>query len=137
MKILIRTLFLLCLTLAVRGFTADDAKDAVKGEWQLLFANEDWYKQQDGKEQEFTGKLEAVPPLDGATMLMRDAFYKLGNRTIHTAGQKHPTLDKLVGKQVIIRGKAVDMELEGTNLHELWPVAIRLAPPAEKPKDSK
>jgi len=36
-------------------------------------------------------------------------------------------LDRLVGQAVEIRGKAVDMELEGQNLKEVWPAAIRPA----------
>lgn len=56
--------------------------------------------------------------------MMRAHFYKLNNRLIYPS-KKHPELDKLVGQQVEIRGKAYDIELEGQALSEIWPAAIR------------
>ena len=96
------------------------------GEWTKLFADEKWYKDQAGKEEVFTGKLEAVPE-GGPNILMRTCYYKVGARNVHTLAKKVPALDKLVGKKVELRGKAVDMELEGKNLREIWPAAVRPA----------
>src|SRR5438105_4763274 len=92
--------------------------------WTPVFADEQWYKDQAGAEQVVAGTLEAVPEAGPGT-LMRPAQYRLGNRTLYTAGKKHAALDALVGQKVEIRGKVVDMELEGQAVHELWPGAVR------------
>jgi hypothetical protein len=68
---------------------------------------------QAGKETVFAGQLEAVPQAEGAWVLQRASYYKLGGRTIYTGARRIETLDRLVGQAVEIRGKAVDMELEG------------------------
>jgi hypothetical protein len=98
------------------------------GEWRKLFADEAWYKNQAGQEQVFTGTLEGIPVVEGmVTTLQRDSYYKLGGRTIYTGAKKLPALDQLVGKKVEIRGKPVDMNLEGQNLKEIWPAEVREA----------
>jgi hypothetical protein len=58
---------------------------------------------------------------------MRAHFYKLGDRVVFTGGKRNKALDALVGKAVEIRGKAIDQELEGRQLHELWPALVRPA----------
>lgn len=95
--------------------------------WTKLFEDAKWYKESQGKEEVFAGKLEAIPQADGATTLMRTSFYKLGDRTVRTRVQKVKILDGMVGKKVEIRGKAVDMALEGQSVKEIWPAAVRLA----------
>lgn len=102
------------------------AAPAAGGEWRNLFADEAWYKGQAGDEQVFTGTLEAVKPPE-VSALMRDSLYRLGDRNIYTGAKKIPALDALVGRKVEIRGKAVDMNLEGQNLKEIWPAAVRAA----------
>ena len=98
--------------------------------WQPLFAAERWYREQAGEERVFRGKLEVIPqgPHQAST-LMRAAYYKLGDRTLYTGAQKRPELDRLAGQDVEIRGKAVDMFLEGVNVREIWPAAVRPATP--------
>jgi len=109
-----------CLqTLAGVAWAAEATAD-----WVKVYADENWYRQQAGEEEVFRGKLEAVEPPQADT-LMREALYKLGDRTIYTGGKKLPALDALAGKQVEIRGKAVDMELSGVAVREIWPGAIR------------
>jgi len=96
--------------------------------WQKLFAEEDWYKQAEGKEQIFRGRLEAVPQGPAIGFLMRTWFYRLGQRSIYTGARKLEVLDRLVGQEVEILGKAVDMALEGRQVKEIWPAAVRPAP---------
>ena len=55
--------------------------------------------------------------------MQRSSYYKLADRTIYTGARKIESLDRLVGKQVEIRGKPVEMELEGQALREIWPGA--------------
>jgi hypothetical protein len=100
--------------------------------WQDLFSKEEWYKSAEGKEQVFKGKLEAIPNGGGIGILQRTSHYKLGARKLYTGARKHPALDKLVGKAVEIKGKPADFELEGTNVREIWPSAVREATPTEK-----
>ena len=103
--------------------------------WGRLFADEGWYKQQAGEEQVFRGKLVAIlEPPQAKSTLMRSSLYRLGERTIYTVARKVPALDALVGKDVEIRGKAVDMNLEGQNLKEIWPAAVRVASAGEERK---
>ena len=103
---------------------ADKAGAPATAEWVTLFADQGWYKGQKGDEQIFRGKLEGLQP-PGIGTLMRNAHYKLGDRTIYTGAKKIAALDAFVGQDVEIRGKPVDMSLEGQNLKELWPAAVR------------
>ncbi len=119
---------------AVEAVPASDAEprdpgahpDRSAAAWQKLFADEAWYKGQAGAERIFTGKLEGVP-VGGPSTLQRNSLYKLGDRNIYTGAKKIPALDALVGKNVEIRGKAVDMNLEGQELKEIWPAEVREA----------
>lgn len=97
--------------------------------WQPLFAGETWFRDQTGDEQIVSGKLEAIPETGMASTLMRTSLYRIENRTLYTGGKRLPALDALVGKQVEIKGKLVDMNLEGQELHELWPASIRATAP--------
>lgn len=107
---------------------------APKGDWIKLFADEEWYKQQPGKEEVFQGKLEAVQPPQ-ASSLMRNALYRLAGRAIYTGGKKVATLDKLVDSEIEILGKAVDMSLEGQAIKEIWPSSVRSV--NKEPDDGK
>ena len=95
------------------------------GEWVKLFADEQWYKQQAAHEQVFRGNLTAIQTSQAST-LMRNAFYKLGDRTIYTGATKLSALDALTERKVDIRGKSVDTDLEGQSIREIWPAAVRV-----------
>jgi len=112
------------LSAALSTGNAGDNKPDVAG-WTNLFKNEKWYKNEDCIEQIFKGKLEAIPDAGGFSTLQRTSFYRLGDRTIYTGAKKLPALDRLVGKQVEVLGKPVDLSLEGRNLREIWPAAVR------------
>lgn len=100
----------------------------VKAKWQPLFSTESWYREQAGVETVFKGTLQALPSQDGkVTTLMRTNYYSLGGRMLYTGTYKNALLNSLIGKKVVIRGKAVDMELEGQKVNEIWPAAIRIA----------
>ncbi len=93
--------------------------------WQKLFADEDWYKNHKAPERLFTGVLNAIKQDPNvATTLQRTSLYSLDRRTIYTATKKVDALEKLVGKVVMIRGKMVEMELEGRVVREIWPAAV-------------
>jgi len=124
-----RTRTLLLLLLGLLCTTPSGRAAEEKNGWRALFAKEQFYKSRKEKEQVFRGKLERVPNAGGPSTLQRTSWYKLGKRTIYTGAKKVPVLEKLVGKQVEMRGKAVSFSLEGTTVNEIWPAAVR---PAEK-----
>jgi hypothetical protein len=66
----------------------------------------------------------------------RPAFYKLAGRTVYTGAQKHPALERLVGQRVVVRGKAVRLQLSGATFDEVWPASVRAVGPAEKLADT-
>jgi type 1 glutamine amidotransferase len=102
-------------------------KAATKYAWQDINTDKAYRDNKDVKEKSYIGVLEAVanPGLPG--VLQRASFYKLNDLMVFTGGKKNKELDALVGKKVEIKGKAVDMELEGKQLHELWPASVRPA----------
>jgi hypothetical protein len=98
--------------------------------WKDVGGGEPWFKdKKDVKEQTFTGTLDALPEPTGVTTTQRTHFYKLGDHELFVGPKKNKTLDALVGQKVELRGKPVDMELAGQQLHELWPTLVRPAQP--------
>jgi type 1 glutamine amidotransferase len=103
--------------------------DVAAAGFQDVGSGEKAYRDAKVKEQSFTGTLQAIPPATGVTTTMRTYLYELNDQPLFTHGKKNKALDALIGKKVEIRGKAIDMELEGKQLHELWPALVR---PAQK-----
>jgi len=104
---------------------------AVKpGVWHKLSGDARWYKRQKSKEREFTGTLKVKPkPQPGmimGTSLMRPCYYWLGEWRIYTGARRVDVLEQLGGKKVVIRGKAVEMNLEGQHLKEIWPATVKV-----------
>jgi len=101
------------------------------GVWHKLHADERWYKNQRGKEREFTGVLKVKPkPKPGeimASTLQRECYYFVGEWRVYTGAKRVAVLEQLGGKNVVIRGKAVEMNLEGQHLKEIWPATVKLA----------
>src|SRR5258706_1411559 len=105
---------------------AENKRVAAAG-YQEVSSGEKWYRDSKEKEQAFTGTLESLPAPAEVGVSMRNHFYKLGDRLVFIGGKKNKSLDALIGKTVEIRGKAIDIELEGQQLHELWPALVRPA----------
>ncbi len=105
---------------------AENNRVAAAG-YQEVSSGEKWYRDSKEKEQAFTGTLESLPAPAEVGVTMRAHFYKLGDRLVFIGGKKNKSLDALIGKTVEIRGKAIDIELEGQQLHELWPALVRPA----------
>ena len=93
-----------------------------------VFASQPWYLQEPAPEQEFSGLLEAIPASHAASALQRSAFYRLGERTVYTGTARPPALEGLAGQPVVIRGKAVELRLEGALVREIWPGSLRRQP---------
>jgi hypothetical protein len=127
----------LVLTLAVGAAEPPAKEPAAKLE---LFAKEDWYKEQKGKEEDFVGVLEKVKR-DGVGFGRFNPYRfvmgegdKKGVCEVYV-GAKTDILDAYVGKKVKLTGKAVDVEVEGTTHHEIWPARLELL--AAKKDDGK
>lgn len=93
-----------------------------------LFAKEDWYRGQEGKEQDFVGVLRQIKRAKGVVGFGRFNPYRLemaGNkiREVYVGG-KPALLAPYAGKKVKLTGKAVDMEVEGRQHHEIWPARL-------------
>ena len=103
-----------------------------------LFAREDWYQNEKGKEQDFVGVLKYTPRAKGVVGFGRFNPYKLeftaekGFREVYIGG-KEDILKEYAGKKVKITGKPVDMEVEGRNHREIWPARVEVLP-EDKPK---
>jgi len=126
------------LTTAAFDFGGKGAATAAikAGTWQKLSADQRWYKSRKGKEREFTGVLKVTPkPPPGMIMgstLQRACYYFVGQWRVYTGARRVPVLEALNGKKVVFRGKAVEMNLEGQHLKEIWPAAVKLVGDAEK-----
>ncbi len=99
-----------------------------------LFAAEEWYKKQKGEERAFVGLLERAPGSGPGTVgfarsnpyrLVMEEKDKKSVREVHVSG-KSGLLTPYVGKKVKLIGKAVDMEVEGKQHHEIWPARVEL-----------
>lgn len=112
-----------CVTLAVVVLLAIPVPEGP--EPVELFAKEDWYREQPGKEQDFVGILTKFDNggrlgfgrfnpyriiLDGDKKEMREVY----------VGGKLELLAPYVGKRVKLVGKPVNMEVEGRNHREVW-----------------
>jgi len=99
-----------------------------------LFAAEEWYKTQKGEERSFVGVLERTPGSGPGTVgFARTNPYRLvmednGKKSVREVyvGGKSGLLTPYVGKKVKLIGKAVDMEVEGKQHHEIWPARVEL-----------
>jgi hypothetical protein len=131
----------LLLTLLAASPAADPpAKDEPPAKKEL-FAAEDWYKGEKGKEEEFVGTLSkekaggvGFDRFNPFRLTMTDAK---GNKTVREVygGGKDDLLNPYVGKKVKLVGKAVDMEVEGKSHREIWPARLELI--ADEKKDEK
>lgn len=95
------------------------------GRWEEVYANEPWYLKQAGEEMQFSGVLARAPDSGLGSAMQRAAVYRLGDRPVYTGGQTLPALEARVGRPVLIRGKAVAFPLEGQQVQEIWPAAVR------------
>ncbi len=120
-RIVLAVLIALPLALAQRQASQPASRPAA--EWTQLYADQPFYKDNKEPEQVFTGTLELTKKEQMST-LMRSSRYNLGGRTLFPAA-KQPALEKFVGQKVEIKGKVYDTTLEGQQVREIWPAAIR------------
>jgi hypothetical protein len=122
-------LFSLAFAASLTGPGADPEPPGKKE----LFAGEDWYRAQEGKEQEFVGVLRYTPRAKDVVGFGRFNPYRLemggkpGTREVYVGGQDE-LLKGYIGRSVKLTGKPVDMEVEGTMHREIWPARVELVP---------
>jgi len=119
---------LLTLTLSLPVVAAEEKKEPpAKME---LFAGEDWYKKQEGKETEFVGVLKKIDR-GGRIGFGRMNPYRLemkgDSREVYVGG-KRDILNAYVGKTIKLTGKAVDIGVEGKKYREIWPARVEIVP---------
>jgi hypothetical protein len=146
---MLATLLLTALS-AIPGAQGDVKKDPLPK--LELFAKEDWYKNQQGKEVDVTGVLKKVESPKQAGF-GRFNPYQLTITTIETVpvqvkvgdkivteyrqqlkvverevyvGGKNGVLDPYVGKTVKLTGKPVLMKVEGRTHDEIWPARLEV-----------
>ena len=128
------TLLTLSLIAAAPAEKGKESEPAAKKE---LFAKEDWYQSQKGKEQIFTGILKYAPQKEGVIGFGRFNPYRLemsdkkGVREVYIGGNEK-ILAEYHGRKVKLIGKAVEMEVEGKVYAEIWPARVELAEANEK-----
>lgn len=93
-----------------------------------LFAKEEWYKNTKGEVQNFVGVLKKTERGKGIVGFGRSNPFRLemeGNKVREVyVGGKPNLLDPYVGKKIKLVGKAVDMEVEGRQHHEIWAASL-------------
>ncbi|MFQ5734252.1 MAG: hypothetical protein ACE5KM_20130 [Planctomycetaceae bacterium] len=116
---------LFCLSLSFLATPALVAEKPALKKRLKLFAGETWYKKQAGKERSFEGVLTKAKR-GGGIGFGRFNPYRLrmddGTREVYMGGRK--VLDPYVGTRVRLRGKAVDMRVEGQFHREIWPAEL-------------
>ena len=121
---------LLSGALAAAPAPADKADPPAQRE---LFAKEDWYKNQAGKEETFEGTLQRIERPKGVVGFGRFNPYRLvmkGDTREVYVGSQGKLLDPYVGKRIRLTGKAVTLEVEGRTHREIWPARLELLSPA-------
>ena len=123
------------LLVSCAAFPDPDAHPPARRE---LFAAEPWYKGMEGKEQTFIGTLSRVDRGKDVVGFGRFNPYRLkladGQvREVHVGGRPE-LLAPYAGRRVRLIGKAVDMEVEGRQHHEIWPARVELLPPSQEGK---
>jgi hypothetical protein len=101
-----------------------------------LFAAEDWYKSQAGKEEWFEGTLQHFPLPEGTATIGRYNAYRLkmdkDTREVYVGAQGKLLLP-YVNKQIKLQGKAVELEVVGKVHREIWPARLEVVKAAPKP----
>lgn len=124
---MLTTLLLLAFLPGAEDRKPDPSKDDPPAKKEL-FAAEDWYKGQEGKEQEFVGVLEKSKNA-GRIGFGRNNPYRLvmkGDVREVYIGGKPQILAEYVGKTIKLTGKAVEIGVEGKRHREIWPARLEV-----------
>ncbi len=93
--------------------------------WRTLFADQNWYLEAIETEQVLSGQLQRHTPPGGPAGRGALAYALAGNDgviPIYAPGRRE-IFESLLGQQVEIEGKLVDLMCEGFGV-ELWPARI-------------
>jgi hypothetical protein len=108
--------------------SGDPSKKETPAAKKELFAKEGWYRDQEGKEQDFVGVLEKSKNA-GRIGFGRNNPYRLvmkGDVREVYIGGKPQILAEYVGKTIKLTGKAVDIGVEGKRHREIWPARLEV-----------
>jgi hypothetical protein len=98
------------------------------GKWEVLFPNATWNKFSKQEEKDFVGTIKFAPKNPRPSFVQRFNPYKLVMQSgetfdIYCSGSN--VLKPYIGRRVIVRGKRMDLEIEGYLFKEIWPIGIK------------
>lgn len=103
-------------------------KKVEPGKWEPLFPEATWNKFPAKEFKDYAGTIRYLPATKEQSHLQRYNPYKLelnSRETVDIYCGGSNVLKKFADRKVIIRGKVVDLEMEGVLFREIWPVAIK------------
>jgi hypothetical protein len=120
--------FLFVLIIISLIYTISCQKKIDPGRWEVLFPEATWNKFSKQEEVDFVGTIKFSPKNPRPSFVQRFNPYKLVMESgqvfdIYCSGSN--VLRPYVGRRVIIRGKRMDLEIEGYLFKEIWPIGIK------------
>ena len=103
-------------------------KKVEPGKWEQLFEEATWNKFPTEELKDYAGVIQYFPPTKEHTFVQRYNPFKLVLNSrervdIYCGGSN--ALKIYVDRKVIVRGKVVELEVEGELFREIWPTAIK------------
>jgi hypothetical protein len=98
------------------------------GKWEPLFANATWNKFPAEELRDFAGTIKHFAPTKEHGYVQRYNPYKLvlnSKETVDIYCGGSNELRNYIDRKVILRGKVVELEVEGELFEEIWPSAIK------------
>jgi hypothetical protein len=103
-------------------------KKVEPGKWEPLFADATWNKFPAEELRDYAGTIKHFPATKEHSLLQRYNPYKLilnSRETVDIYCGGSNLLRTYVDRKVILRGKVVELEVEGELFREIWPTAIK------------
>ncbi len=103
-------------------------KKVEPGKWEPLFEDATWNKFPAEELTDYAGTVKYVPPTKEDFLLQRYNPYKLmlnSRETVDIYCGNSQALKIFIDRKVVLRGKVVELEMEGELFREIWPTAIK------------
>jgi hypothetical protein len=103
-------------------------KKVEPGKWEPLFEDATWNKFPAEELKDYAGTIAHSPPTKEQRLAQRYNPYKLilnSRETVDIYCCGSNALKAYVDRKVILRGKVVELEVEGELFREIWPTAIK------------
>lgn len=103
-------------------------KKVEPGKWEPLFKDATWNKFPAEELTDYAGTIKYVPPKKEHSFVQRYNPYKLilnSRETVDIYCGSSNALKVYIDRKVVLRGKVVELEVEGELFREIWPTAIK------------